>query len=143
MKRKLLMALSLAVTAPLLMANDSGCSDADVASHNLSEAAEQFEVPRRVTLYNVIQDEAIASVEGYCSVEFYSSYSETTCMNDEGLAIKHMMEKSDNTTMIVEQVAPVGVSTYQYRLLVKPSVIIPDIDIVAPGFEGNSNHTTD
>lgn len=117
----------------------SACSsDADVASRNLSKSSEQFEVLRKVTLYNVIQDVGMISVEGRCSVEFFAAHSEVTCKDDNGQFVKHMMEKSDNTTMLVEQLASADVSTYQYRVLVKPSVLIPDLDIVAPGLEGNS-----
>lgn len=117
----------------------TGCSsDADMASHNLSKASEQFEVIRKVTLYNVIQDVGMISVEGRCSVEFFSAHSEVTCKTDNGTFVKHMMEKSHNTSMLVEQMEAEAVSTYQYRVLVKPSVLIPDFDIVTPKTEGNS-----
>lgn len=46
-----------------------GCTDASVASRNLSEAAEQFEIYRRVVFYNGITDNYILSIEGYCSIE--------------------------------------------------------------------------
>lgn len=138
MKKQTAILVSAVVLAPLLMGSESGCSDADVASANLSKASEQFEIARKVTLYNVIQDVGMISVEGYCSVEFFTTYSEVTCKDDNGQFFKHMMEKSDNTTMLIEQLASADVSTYQYRVLVKPSVLIPDFDVVAPGMEGNS-----
>lgn len=123
----------------LLLVGCGNVSDADVASRNLGSASEKFEVARKVTLYNVIQDVGMISVEGYCSVEFKTNHSEVTCKDDKGQFFKHMMEKSHNTTMLVEQLASVDVSTYQYRVLIKPSVLIPDLDIVVPGMEGNSS----
>lgn len=137
--RKYFVIAALALISPLLMGSESGCaSDADVASRYLSTASEQFEIVRKVTLYNALQDVGMISVEGRCSVEFMPNHSEVTCRNNEGEFVKHMMQNSHNTTMLVEQLASADVSTYQYRVLVKPSVIIPDFDIVVPGMEGNS-----
>jgi hypothetical protein len=46
-----------------------GCStDADVASKNLSKAADQFEVQRRIVFYNGITGEYILVIEGLCSL---------------------------------------------------------------------------
>ena len=43
----------------------AGCStDADVASRNLSVAAEQFEIERRVVFFNGITDAYLLSIEG-------------------------------------------------------------------------------
>lgn len=137
--RKYFALATIAIMSPLLMGSEGGCaSDADVASSNLSKASEQFEIFRKVTLYNAIQDVGLISVEGRCSVEFKAAHSEVTCKDNEGQFVKHMMKNSHNTTMLVEQLTAADVSTYQYRVLVKPSVLIPDFDIVAPGMEGNS-----
>lgn len=43
----------------LVIAALAGCSDADVASRNLSRAAENFEVNRRIVFYNGITGEYI------------------------------------------------------------------------------------
>lgn len=48
-----------------------GCdNDARIASHNLSKAADMFEINRRVVFYNGITDTYILSIEGRCSVDF-------------------------------------------------------------------------
>ena len=44
-----------------------GCSDARVASSNLSRAADNFEINRRVVFYNGITGEYMLSIEGLCS----------------------------------------------------------------------------
>jgi len=52
------------LTAFLVM----GCaSDADVASYNLSKAADNFEVPRRIIFYNGITGEYMLVIEGLYS----------------------------------------------------------------------------
>ena len=47
----------------------SGCAtDANVASRNLSVAADQFEITRRVVFYNGITGEYMLQIEGRCSI---------------------------------------------------------------------------
>jgi hypothetical protein len=56
-----------------------GCnSDADVASRNLSKAADQFEITRRVVFYNGITGEYMLTVEGLCSLGNYDKNREVS-----------------------------------------------------------------
>ena len=41
--------------------------DAQVASHNLSKAADMFEIDRRIVFYNGITDTYMLTIEGRCS----------------------------------------------------------------------------
>ena len=45
------------ILVALMSAALSGCNDADVASANVSKAADQFEVNRRIVFYNGITGE--------------------------------------------------------------------------------------
>ena len=109
----------------------SGCqSDADVASRNLSVAAEQFEVMRRVIFYNGITDKYILVVEGRCSVEFYAEKFTVTCKIGPEMYKKHYLGRADNVFPFVEQLESVDVSIYHYRVVFKPETLIPDIDLV-------------
>ena len=75
MKKSLLLVLTITLLAAVV-----GCStDADLASRNLSKAAEQFQIERRIVFYNGITDNYILSVEGRCSVEFHQLKFEVTC----------------------------------------------------------------
>ena len=48
----------------------AGCQrDAQVASWNLSKAADNFEINRRVVFYNGITDSYMLTIEGRCSIE--------------------------------------------------------------------------
>jgi hypothetical protein len=114
----------------------AGCgtdTDAEVASENLSKAAEQFEVDRRVVVYNGITDKVKLEVEGPCNIEDERIQLEITCaLSGVGTghpqAIKNFAGLSDNVTYYVEQLHPIGVSTTQYRVIFKPEAIIPDFD---------------
>ena len=108
-----------------------GCSsDADIASHNLSKAAEMFEINRRVVFYNGVTDAYILSIEGRCSVDFYSDKFTVTVKTGPGEFKKHYLGRADNVFPFVEQLHDVAVSDRHYRVIFKPSAIIPDIDLV-------------
>jgi hypothetical protein len=108
----------------------SGCNDADVASQNLSKAADQFEINRRVVFYNGITDGYILSIEGLCSLGNDSTSSDIniTCKVGPNAYKKHFLGRSDNVTYFIEQLESADVSTYHYRVVFKPQTILPDID---------------
>lgn len=122
--RKIIAAAALALGLVGLTACDD---DAKVASTNLSKAADNFEVPRRVVMFNGITDEYLLTIEGMCSIVDEGSQLEVTCKTDEGVK-KHFLGLSDNVSYFVEQTEAVGVSTARYRVTFKPSTVIPDVD---------------
>ena len=109
----------------------TGCSDASVASTNLSKAADQFEILRRVVFYNGITDVYILQVEGFCSInaDTVDGQLELTVKTGPEEFKKHYLGLSDNVTYFVEQLDSAGVSTQHYRVIFKPSVIVPTIDL--------------
>ena len=116
----------------------TGCSsDADVASHNLSKAAEQFEVERRVVFFNGITDKYLLSIEGRCSIEAGNTgvegALEVTCKIDDNKFKKHYLGLSDNVSYFVEQLETVDVDEYHYRVIFKPESIVPDVDLETSG----------
>jgi hypothetical protein len=106
-------------------------TDAEVASHNLSKAADQFEIVRRVVFYNGITDQYMLSIEGRCSIQpdMDEEQLEVTCAVGEGEYKKHFLGLSDNVTYFVEQLEGEAVSTYRYRVVFKPATILPDMDV--------------
>ena len=109
----------------------AGCNDADVASRNLSVAADQFEVARRIVFYNGITGEYMLTMEGLCSLGNHDKRGElsVTCKTGPKSYKKHLLGLSDNVTYFAEQVEPSAVSPYQYRVVFKPLAIVPDIEI--------------
>jgi len=109
-----------------------GCTDAEMASNNLSKAAEQFEIERRVIFYNGITDTYMLTVEGRCAIKVdgVDGQLELTCKTGEKQYKKHFLGLSDNVTYFVEQLKVVDVDVYHYRVVFKPEAIIPDIDLV-------------
>ncbi|WP_250507653.1 hypothetical protein [Caballeronia sp. GAFFF3] len=109
----------------------AGCNDADVASRNLSKAADNFEINRRVVFYNGITGEYMLSIEGLCSLGNADKSREVTitCKTGPASFKKHILGLSDNVTYFVEQPDAANVSAYHYKVVFKPSVIVPDISI--------------
>lgn len=120
--------LILLTTAILL----GGCSaDADIASENLSKAADMFEINRRVVFYNGITGDYMLTIEGLCALGNFDAARQLTitCKTGPGAYKKHFLGLSDNVTYIVEQLEPVGVSVYHYRVIFKPQSILPNVDL--------------
>jgi hypothetical protein len=110
----------------------AGCTnDADVASYNISKAADQFEVTRRIVFYNGITGEYMLTIEGLCSLGNSDPTKRltVTCKTGPATFKKHFLGLSDNVTFFVEQVEPIAASPYRYRVVFKPLAIVPDIEI--------------
>lgn len=124
--------LFAALLATAAIATLAACSsDADVASHNLSKAADNFEVARRIVFYNGITGDYILTIEGLCSLGNYDSAGQlsVTCKTGPNEYKKHFLGLSDNVTYFAEQISGASVSTAQYRVVFKPSTLIPAIDV--------------
>lgn len=128
-KVKTLLAAALTVAT---LGTLAGCSsDADVASHNISVAADQFQINRRIVFYNGITGEYVLSIEGLCSLGNYDKKGElsVTCKVGPNEYKKHFLGLSDNVTYFAEQLEPAEVGVYQYKVTFKPLTIIPDISV--------------
>lgn len=108
-----------------------GCQqESEVAAYNVSQAAHNFEVNRRVVFYNGITGEYILTIEGLLSV---------TMEADKKLSVivktgpnqykKHYLGISDNVTWFCEQIEPVQADPFHYRVVFRPTTIIPDVQV--------------
>src|SRR3990167_2272795 len=110
--KKMLIAVAL-FTAFLV-----GCAQpADVASRNLSLAADYFLV-----------------IEGTCSLGNYDAVGElsVTCQTGPNAFKKHFLGLSDNVTYFAEQIESADTDLYHYRVIFRPSTIIPDAEVDLP-----------
>lgn len=110
----------------------SACAnDADVASHNISQDADNFRIMRRIVFYNGVTGEYILSLEGLCSLgnDDKQGRLSVTCKTGPSAYKKHFLGLSDNVTFFAEQIEPSAESVYRYRVTFKPSAIIPNIEV--------------
>lgn len=133
-------ALSLAGVA-LLTSGLTACNDDDakVASENVSKAADNFEVNRRITFINGITDKYLVVVTGACSIDAETHQLEVICKVGKNSYKKLFLGLSDNVTYTVEQGAPIKASAYNYRVTFKPQTILPDVDFRGSAEDGPRN----
>ncbi len=112
----------------------AGCTAADTASTNLSKAADSFEITRRIVFYNGITGDYILVIEGLCSLGNYDLEGElsVTCKTGADEYKKHYLGLSDNVTYFAEQIESSRVDAYHYRVIFRPTTIIPDVDLQTP-----------
>lgn len=123
--------IAITVAAICVMSLSACSNDADVASRNLSQAADNFEVNRRIVFYNGFTGDYILTIEGLCSKDNSSTDSKLAiiCKTGPNEYKKHFLGLSNNVTYFIEQLQPAKASAYFYRVTFKPSTILPDIDV--------------
>lgn len=126
MNRKL-----VAITGALMLSLGA-CTPAQTASYNLSNDSDNFRVMRRVVFVNGITDKYLLSIEGLCSIT-KDAQLEVTCKTGDGEYKKHYLGISDNITYFVEQMDPVSVDTYHYKVQFRPEELLPDVDVQVSG----------
>lgn len=120
----------LTITAIAAATLLSGCQrDAQVASSNLSKAADMFEINRRVVFYNGITGDYMLTIEGRCSIAPEAKKLSVTCKTSPNGFKKHYLGLSDNVTYFAEHLQDTDVSVYHHRIVFKPQSIIPEVDL--------------
>lgn len=127
-------AIAAALVGMIALVSLAACkSDADVASDNISKAADNFEIGRRITVVNGITDKYLLVIEGYCSLGNNDKPGElsVTCKDVDGYqgVKKYFVTLSDNVIVLTEQLVAAQVSTSHSRVVFKPETIIPDIRV--------------
>jgi hypothetical protein len=124
---KMFMCLTVALMAIFII----GCSnDATVARSNLEKSEQNFELSRRVVFYNGINGEYILTIEGKLAIIVDKDGDlVVTVKTDSGEYLKHYLGLSDNVTYFSEQLESAKVSTSSYRVVFKPSSVIPTVDL--------------
>lgn len=110
----------------------TGCpNDSDVVSHNLSKDSDNFKIERRIVFYNGITNDYMLQIEGKCTRDNTSTdrVLGIVCQTGPNEYKKHMLGLSDNVTFFIEQVDSAKASPYHYKVIFKPTVVIPDLEV--------------
>jgi len=119
-----------AVIAASILLTATACnSDAKTASDNLSKAADQFEVQRRIVGINGLTGKYEFFVEGRCSIDPQNRMLVVTCRQGPDDYRKHYVGLSDNTFFVATQLDGIDVSVYHTRVILKPEGIIPEVEL--------------
>lgn len=109
----------------------SGCSDASVVSQNLSTEADNFKVLRKITFINTVTDEVLYTVEGNMAIvaDNEDNQLEITAKTGKDQYQKHFLGLSPTTVYIVNQLEWQETDKYRFKIVLKPSTLIPDVEI--------------
>lgn len=120
-----------ALAAGLLL-SAAGCdSDAAKVNENITTAADQFEVQRKIVGINGITDTPAFEVTGRCSINDQGHQLEVICKHGPDDYRKHFVGISDNVYYVATQLEGINVSEYHTRIIIKPLNIIPEFSLEA------------
>lgn len=116
------------VIAIIMIFTFTACTEADIASYNLSKQADNFNIVRQLTVINCIEGDVLFQMTGKLSI-----YVDTTAnqleitVEDDGTYVKHFVGLSDNVTYVVEDLnlGANEVNKYKYTLNFNPNMWIP------------------
>lgn len=109
----------------------TGCNvdDSAVVNRNLNRDEQNFREFRRVVFYNGITGEYILQVEGFMALNIdMDGDLVVTVKQSDGTFLKHYLGLSDNVTWFSESLDPRYVSDKQYKVVFKPSALIPTFE---------------
>lgn len=106
----------------------ASCTAADNVNHNLSQAADNFQVLRKITVYNARTDLIVMEMEGYMSLSNNSTNElVVTCMTGPNEYKKNYIYLNDYVIYVVEDVTGTATDPYHYK--VHFYTALPDIDV--------------
>ena len=106
----------------------AGCTSAENVNHNLSQAADNFEVVRKITVYNARTDLIVMEMEGLMSIS-NSATNElvVTCKVGPQEYRKNYIYLNEYVIYVVEDITGTVTDPFQYK--VHFYTALPDIDI--------------
>lgn len=126
MKNTMVKILAVFAILMLCIVCFSGCSrEADKVSTNLSKEADNFNVTRRVTVYNTRTDKILLEVIGNLSVQHSSGDVDLIIEVGPDQYKKHFINLNGWTTYVVEDISGAFVDKYHYEINFLPEMIVP------------------
>lgn len=110
----------------LIMVSLCGCREASIVSHNVSKEADNFNVMRRITVFNIRTDTVLMQMTGYFALQNNSTKELVVIAEvEKGVYQKHFIYLNDYTMYTVEDLNGAKVSAYSYELEFLPTVLKP------------------
>ena len=106
----------------------AGCTAAENVNHNLSEKADNFEVVRKITVYNARTDLIVMEMEGLMSLSNNSSNElVVTCKTGPDTYKKNYVYLNEYVIYVVEDITDSVTDPYHYKIHFYTAM--PDIDV--------------
>ena len=124
MKRFAKIALVMALMA-VIAVTFTGCRQAERVSYNLSKQADNFNVTRRVAVFNLRTDTVLLEVIGNLSVQQSAGDIDIVIETGPGQYKKHFVRLNEWTAYVVEDISGSSVSSYHYEINFLPETLVP------------------
>lgn len=106
----------------------AGCTAAENVNYNLSQAADNFEVVRKITVYNARTDMIVMEIEGLMSLSNNdTSELVVTCKTGENEYKKNYVYLNDYVIYVVEDITGSVTDPYHYKIHFYTA--LPDVDL--------------
>lgn len=120
--------ICLVMALLIVVGSMTACTAADNVNHNLSQAADNFQCLRKITVYNARTDLIVMEMEGYMSLSNNTTNElVVTCMTGANEYKKNYIYLNEYVIYVVEDIT--GTSTDPFHYKVHFYTAIPDIDI--------------
>lgn len=105
-----------------------GCTAATNVNYNLSQAADNFQVLRKITVYNARTDLIVLEMEGYMALSnTTTSELVVTCMTGPNQYKKNYIYLNEYVIYVVEDISNTSTDPYHYK--VHFYTALPDFDV--------------
>ena len=132
MKSKVINTVAIIISALALImvsVSLSGCGrEANRVSYNISKEADNFNVMRRLTVFNTRTDKCMMQMTGRFSIQNEGNNELAVIVEldrKKGIYQKHFVYLNEWTTYTVEDLNGVKVSKYDYELEFMPEMLVP------------------
>ena len=120
--------ISLILITVILTIFLAGCTAADNVNHNLSQAADNFQVLRKITVYNARTDLIVMEMEGYMSLSnSVTNELIVTCKTGANEYKKNYVYLNEYVIYVVEDIT--GTTTDPDHYKVHFYGALPDIEV--------------
>ena len=104
----------------------TGCRESERVGYNLGKEADNFNITRRIVVYNARTDKLIFELIGNFSLQNNSTHElEIICEVDNNVYKKHFIYLNEYTLYVVEDVSGAYVDKYHYEVNYIPEMIVP------------------
>lgn len=105
-----------------------GCRESNRVSRNISKEADNFNVTRRLTVFNMRTDKCIMQMSGKFSIQNEGNNEIAIIVEldrKKGIYQKHFIYLNEWTAYTVEDLNGTAVSRYAYELEFMPQMLVP------------------
>ena len=104
----------------------TACRQAERVSYNVSKEADNFNVVRRISVFNMRSDKPLFELIGQFSIQNSASNEiEVICQTGPHENKKHFIYLNDWTMYVIEDVSGADVTPYRYEVNFLPEMIVP------------------